>query len=91
MVERMNTMLGLKNYPEELKVRGARTMAEMVDRFQRSLAEMVDRFQRSLAELVEKGMRQVLRRPAARDSARGLPDVCPCSLRSSPNPKASTW
>ncbi|MCY4647945.1 MAG: hypothetical protein OXE73_13850 [Gammaproteobacteria bacterium] len=30
------------------------------------MAEMVDRFQRSLDELVEKGMRQVLRRQAAR-------------------------
>ena len=55
MVERMDTMLELREYPEELKVRGARTMAEMVDRFQRSLDE-----------LVEKGMRQVLRRQAAR-------------------------
>ena len=30
------------------------------------MAELVDRFQRSLDELVQKGMRQVLRRQAAR-------------------------
>ena len=54
------------------------------------MAELVDRFQRSLDELVEKGMRQfcVVRPPA--DSARRRPDVCPCSLRNCPTPKAST-
>ena len=55
MVERMDTMLELREYPEELKVRGARTMAEMLDRFQRSLDD-----------LVEWRMRQVLHRQAAR-------------------------
>ena len=55
MVERMDTMLESRKYPKELKVGGARTMAEMVDRFQRSLDE-----------LVQKGRTQVLRRQAAR-------------------------
>ena len=55
MVERMDTMLESMKYPKELKVGGARTMAEMVDRFQRSLDE-----------LVQKGRTQVLRRQAAR-------------------------
>ena len=67
MVERMDTMLKLREYPEELKVGGARTMAEMVDRFQRSLDELV---QMGMRQGIEQGARQgrtqVLRRQAAR-------------------------
>ena len=67
MVERMYTMLELREYPEELKVGGARTMAEMVDRFQRSLDELV---QKGMRQGIEQGARQgrtqVLRRQAAR-------------------------
>ena len=59
MVERVDTMLTLRKYPEGLQQLGAKTMAEMVDRFQRSLDE-----------LVQKGARQgqalVLRRLIAR-------------------------
>ena len=43
MVERMGTMLRLRNYPEELKLRGAKTMTEMAERFHRSLDELVQR------------------------------------------------
>ena len=55
MVERMGTMLRLRNYPEELKLGGAKTMAEMADRFHRSLDE-----------LVQRGARQSLQRLIAR-------------------------
>ena len=59
MVERVDTVLELRGYPEELKTGGERTMAEMVDRFQRSLDE-----------LVQKGARQgqagILRRQVTR-------------------------
>ena len=43
MVERMDTMLRLRDYPEELKLGGAKTMTEMVERFHRSLDELVQR------------------------------------------------
>ena len=75
MVERMDTMLELREYPDELKVGGARTMAEMVDRFQRSLDELVKKgmrqgIQEGMREGIEQGARQgrtqVLRRQAAR-------------------------
>lgn len=55
MVERMDTMLELRNYPEELKLGGAKTMTEMVERFHRSLDE-----------LVQRGARQSLQRLIAR-------------------------
>lgn len=59
MVERMGTMLRLRNYPAELKLGGAKTMTEMVDRFHRSLDELVQRGAR-------QGRRQVLRRQIVR-------------------------
>ncbi len=43
MVERMDTMLELRDYPEELQLGGAKTMTEMVERFHRSLDELVQR------------------------------------------------
>ena len=43
MVEMGYTMLTLRDYPELLKREEAKTMAEMVDRFQRSLDELVER------------------------------------------------
>ena len=55
MVERVDTVLTLRGYPEELKLGGATTMAEMVDRFQQGLDE-----------LVQRGRAQVLRRMADR-------------------------
>jgi len=78
MVERMDTMLRLRNYPEELKLGGAKTMTELVDRFHRSLDELVQRGAR-------QGRRQVLRRQIVRrfgeataeqvsDVLEGLPD-----------------
>ena len=67
MVEMVDTMLTLRKYPEGLKQLGAKTMAEMVDRFQRSLDELV---QKGLRQGIQQGARQgqalVLRRQAAR-------------------------
>ena len=59
MVERMGTMLRLRNYPEELKLGGAKTMTEMAERFHRSLDELVQRGAR-------QGQTMVLRRLIAR-------------------------
>ena len=42
MVERMDAMLELRDQPEEMKRGGAKTMAEIADRFQRSLDELVE-------------------------------------------------
>ena len=53
MVERVDTVLTLRDYSEELKLAGAKTMAEMVDRFQQGLDE-----------LVQRGRAQVLHRMA---------------------------
>ncbi len=55
MVERMGTMLRLRNYSEELKLGGAKTMTEVAERFHRSLDE-----------LVQRGARQSLQRLIAR-------------------------
>ena len=54
MVERVDTVLALRGYPEELKLGGAKTMAEMVDRFQKGLDK-----------LVQRGEARVLRRQIA--------------------------
>ena len=43
MAEKVNNMLGLRKYPEEMKPEGAETMAEVVDVFQRSLDDLVER------------------------------------------------
>lgn len=63
MVERMRTMLRLRNYPEELKLGGAKTMTEMVERFHRSLDELV---QRGARQGRRQGQKMVLRQQIAR-------------------------
>ena len=71
MVERMDTMLRLRDYPEELKLGGAKTMTEMVERFHRSLDELVQRGARQgLRQGRQQGRQQgqavVLRQQIAR-------------------------
>ena len=80
MVERVDTVLTLRDYPEELKLGGAKTMAEMVDRFQQGLDE-----------LVQRGRAQVLRRDRSRTgSARRRPGGWANNSRSCPALRAST-
>ena len=55
MVQAVDTMLELRDYPARLTKGGAKTMAEVVDRFQQGMDE-----------LVQKGEVRVLRRQAAR-------------------------
>ena len=55
MVQTVDTMLELRDYPARLMERGARTMAEVVDRFQQGMDE-----------LVQRGRAQVLRRQITR-------------------------
>ena len=43
MVERMDTLLELRDYTKELKLGGAKTMDELADRFQRSLQALVQK------------------------------------------------
>ena len=43
MVQTLATMLELRNYPERLMKGGAKTMAEVVDRFQQGMDELVQR------------------------------------------------
>ena len=62
MVERVDTVLALRGYPEELKLGGAKTMAEMVDRFQKGLDELV---QRGARQGRQQGQTLVLRRQIA--------------------------
>ncbi len=62
MAERMDTMLELRDYPEELQLGGAKTMTEMVERFHRSLDELV---QRGAREGRRQGQAMVLRRQIA--------------------------
>ena len=59
MVERVDTVLMLRGYREKLKLGGAKTMAEMVDRLQQGLDELVQKGAR-------QGRAQVLRRMADR-------------------------
>ena len=63
MAERMDTMLELRDYPEELQLGGAKTMTEMVERFHRSLDELV---QRGARQGRQQGQAMVLRRQIAR-------------------------
>ena len=56
MVQTLATMLELRDYPERLMKGGAKTMAEVVDRFQQGMDELV---QRGEARLMR---RQVIRR-----------------------------
>ena len=56
-------MLTLRDYPEELRQGGAKTMAEMVDRFQQSLDELV---QRGARQGRQQGRAMVLHRQISR-------------------------
>ena len=55
MIQTVDTMLELRDYPARLMKGGAKTMAEVVDRFQQGMDE-----------LVQRGEVRVLRRQAAR-------------------------
>ena len=71
MAERMDTMLELRDYPEELQLGGAKTMTEMVERFHRSLDELVQRGarqgrQQGRRQGRQQGQAMVLRRQVAR-------------------------
>ena len=67
MVGRMDTMLVSRNYPEELKLGGAKTMTELVDRFHRSLDELVQRGARQGRQQGRRqGQKMVLRRQIVR-------------------------
>ena len=71
MAERMDTMLELRDYPEELQLGGAKTMTEMVERFHRSLDELVQRGarqgrQQGRRQGRQQGQAMVLRRQIAR-------------------------
>ena len=55
MVERLETLLELRDYTEALELGGAKTMDELTERFQRGLEE-----------LVQRGRTQVPRRQIAR-------------------------
>ena len=59
MVQAMETMLELLDYPEGLMKEGARTMAETVNRFKQGMDELVQRGRR-------QGQAHVLRRQAER-------------------------
>ena len=67
MVQTLATMLELRNYPERLMKGGAKTMAEVVDRFQQGMDELV---QRGVRQGIEQGAQQgqalVLRRQIER-------------------------
>ena len=55
MVQTLATMLELRNYPERLMKGGAKTMAEVVDRFQQGMDELV---QRGVRLGIEQGAQQ---------------------------------
>ena len=59
MVQTVDTMLELRDYPARLMKGGAKTMAEVVDRFQQGMDELVQRGAR-------QGQAQVLRRQVTR-------------------------
>ena len=67
MVQTLATMLELRDYPERLMKGGAKTMAEVVDRFQQGMDELV---QRGVRQGIEQGAQQgqalVLRRQIER-------------------------
>ena len=89
MVERMDTMLELRDYPEELKLGGAKTMTEMVERFHRSLDELVQRGARQgRRQGRQQGQKMVLRQQIARrfgeETAGQVSDV----LEELPGPEA---
>ena len=55
MVQTLATMLELRDYPERLMKGGAKTMAEVVDRFQQGMDELV---QRGVRQGIEQGAQQ---------------------------------
>ena len=63
LAEKVRTMLGLRGYTGILKLEGAETMEETVDRFQQGLQDLV---QRGAREGRREGQKIVLRRQVAR-------------------------
>ena len=63
MVQTVDTMLQLRDYPARLTKEGAKTMAEVVDRFQQGMDELVQRGER---QGIQQGQVHVLRRMADR-------------------------
>ena len=55
MVQTVDSMLELKDYPARLTKGGAKTMAEVVDRFQQGMDELV---QRGVRQGIEQGIQQ---------------------------------
>ena len=68
----MDTMLRLSDYPEELKLGGAKTMTEMVERFHRSLDELVQRGARQGQTMV---LRRLIARRLSEETAGQISDV----------------
>ena len=67
MVDRVGTMLESRSYGEKMKLGGAKTMDEMVDRFQQGLDELVRRG-------AQEGRATMLRRQVARKFGEGTAD-----------------
>ena len=63
MVQAVDTMLELRDYPERLTKRGAKTIAQVVDRFQQRLDALVQSGKR---QGIQQGQVHVLRRMADR-------------------------
>ncbi|MYB04798.1 MAG: hypothetical protein F4Y24_00460 [Gemmatimonadetes bacterium] len=61
--EEIDFVLTLRGYPEAMKLGGAKTMTEMVDRFRQGLDELV---QRGAREGRQEGQAMVLRRQVTR-------------------------
>ncbi len=59
VVERLETLLELRDYTEALELGGAKTMDELTERFQRGLEELV---QRGARQGRQQGQAMVLRR-----------------------------
>ena len=85
LAEKVRTMLKLRGYTSVLKLEGAKTMEETVDRFQQGLKELV---RRGAREGRREGQRTVLRRQIARrfgeDTAGRVSEV----IESLPGPDA---
>ncbi|MYE16853.1 MAG: hypothetical protein F4Y07_10285 [Gemmatimonadetes bacterium] len=61
--EEIDSVLTLRGYPEAMKLGGAKTMTEMVDRFRQGLDELV---QRGAREGRQEGQAMVLHRQVTR-------------------------
>ena len=90
--EKVRTMLVLRDYTGVLKLEGAKTMEEMVDRFQQGLKDLVQRGAREgRREGRREGQETVLRRLIARRFGEDTAGrVSECS-RGCPGPTPSTW